>query len=167
MEIFTLSLSSHVLYTQQVNELNEHLVKVHRVFSSHSGLTVSSRLLQFRWLISQDSEGVVTPLMHDRNYRTRNYATLARSRLPRPFARHSVKGYYPLLPGSSTWQASAHIRHLSILRRLVLLLDSRTLLFSVALILWIPWNAIRREHLLLRTYEVILQSSLRNFQSYP
>jgi len=80
-----MSVDSHVRYTSSVESLNEPLVKVHRVFSSHSSSTVSSRLLQFRKVISQDSEGVVTPLMHDHNYWTRNYATLARSRLPRPF----------------------------------------------------------------------------------
>lgn len=53
----------HLRYTEGLESPYEPLVKVHRVFSSHSHTAVSSRPLQFRRRTSQDSGGVVTPLM--------------------------------------------------------------------------------------------------------
>jgi len=54
---------SHLRYTDTNDAPRQPPVKVHRVFSSHSDTTVSSRPLQFRQMVTQDSEGVVTPLM--------------------------------------------------------------------------------------------------------
>ena len=47
--------------------LLNHLVKVHRVLSSHKQTFASAQRIQFHRFHTRDSRGVVTPFMHDTN----------------------------------------------------------------------------------------------------
>ena len=67
---------SHLSYARRASTPSQAAVKVHGVFLSCRGYSVSSPRLQFRRACGGDSAQVVTPFVQVGTYPTRNFATL-------------------------------------------------------------------------------------------
>ena len=67
-----------------LNTQYQVIVKVHGVFPSSHKYSASSRKIQFHWVNTGDSEGVVTPFIQVGTYPTRDCATLGPSGLRPP-----------------------------------------------------------------------------------
>jgi len=107
------------------------IVKVHRVFPSSCMYPASSREFQFHWDNTRDSKTIVTSLMQDGTYPSRNFATLGLSELQPPFTEDYIKYFLNnLILIRSTGQMSNFIHYNNILQSFVFLINSRCFLLS-------------------------------------